>query len=291
MAENTLADHQFEVDGVVFGTGCPVEVERWHPGGWSWNTQDTRRPRQHGIRPGRDTRGSATWGFDAYVNGSEGPGALATLDELAAVWPTEELADEPGAMTALRYAVGGRTRRVYGRPREFDAPVDTPYLQGLIPITMNFVVMDPLVYDDREELVEVPLGMQTTGGLRSPLRSPMRSVYNAAPQQKAAVVGGTRPTWAIVEFEGSCLNPWLEVGTLWKAQARTALAHDDVVTIDARPQSRAATRRGGGGVPVSRATRLAEMLLPPGRHVLRFGADGGGSAVARVRWRSANHSL
>lgn len=292
-----LLDHQFEVDDVVFGAGRPIEVEKWLPNAASWRTQDKAMSRGDGVRVGRDLKGSAVWAFEAFANADDdSPGgaataALAAVAELGDAWPRDELRNQPTAVTALRYRINGRTRRVYGRPREYDAPIDTMYLQGLIPVTMNFLVTDPLYYEDTEESIEVNLVPETSGGLRSPVRSPVRSVYTSKPQQKAAVVGGKKPTWATVEIEGSCINPWVQVGSLWRVQAMTSMAYDDVVTFDSRPQSRSTTRRGAA-VPVSRNTRIAEMLLPPGRHAITFGSDdGGSSATATVRWRNAHGSI
>lgn len=284
-----MYDHQFAVGGVTFGAGCPIEVEKFRPNAASWRTQDKPMPRGDGVRPGRDYRGGSTWGFDAFTNGLRARDALDAIAELGAVWPTEELRAQPRAMTELRYALDGRTRRIYGRPREFDYPLDTRYSQGMIPVTMNFAVMDPLFYDDAENVIEVDLIPETAGGLRSPVRSPVRSVWTGLPADKRAVVGGDKPTWATVEFQGTCLNPWLKVGDLWRVQAMTDLVSDgpdDVITLDSRPSSRSTTRRGFA-VPVSRTTRVAEMLLPPGRHVVTFGADGGTLAKARLRWRNA----
>lgn len=286
-----LLDHQFEVDNVVFGAGCPVEVESWTPSAASWRTKDREISRGDGVRPGRDLRGVATWAFDAFTNGGDADDALSAIEQLGFVWPSEAIRSQPMSVTALRYAINGRTRRVYGRPREFDTPIDTLYLQGMIPVTMNFVVMDPLIYEDVEDSVEVKLVPETTGGLRSPVRSPVRSVWTSNAQQKAAVVGGSRPTWATVEFSGSTINPWVQVGNLWRVQAKTSMAFDDTVTIDSRPWLRSATRRGAA-VPVSRGTRIAEMLLPPGRHAITFGSDDAGSAAkATVRWRNANGTI
>lgn len=293
MAE--LADRQWELEGYVFGPGTDIEVEKFVPGRGSWRTQDKDRVRDHGSRPGRDRRGSGTWEFDLFTAAhvQELADAQAVAEALACVWPTEELIDTPGAMTPLRYRLGDRTRRIYGRPRNWDASPTTGIYQGLLQITADFSMMDPLFYDDREQsipfnFVPVPPG----GGVISPVVSPVTTTYSEAPAVVRSIdVGGTQATWLTLEFEGPTRNPWVEIDN-WRAQPMMTLLYDEKVTLDSRPASRGAVNANGGGIPVSRGTRLAQMRVLPGRHAVRFGSeDGQSSGGVTVRWRDAYREL
>lgn len=301
-----LLEKQFELEGVVFGRACPVEVEKFGPTPGTWRTQDKERARGNGVNFGRDYRGAGTWAFDLYTNGEDVHDAQAAAEQLAMAWPTDELVATPRAVTPLRYRIGGRTRRVYGRPRRWSAPPETVIDQGLLKITADFTVGDPLIYDDAEESRTFTLAAaDPVGGVRSPVRSPVLSRYTPSRvTEKAITVGGTVPTWATVEFQYGMTNPWIEVAPSepdpvtgkvkfagWHAQVLTTLLQNDLITMDARPWVRS-TVRESGTVAISRETRLLNMILPPGKHRVRLGSDDGSSTGAiTVRWRNAYREL
>src|SRR5690606_36874626 len=115
-----VIDGQYELDGYLFGCGQPVDVARMNPGPRAVTNQDAPVPGGHGRNVGRDSDDGPEWSFDLTVTGE---GAFDTLEGLREAWQAEGIAQSPGALSVLRYALPGRVRRVYGRPREF-VPVD-----------------------------------------------------------------------------------------------------------------------------------------------------------------------
>lgn len=288
-----LQDFQFELDDVQFGLDLPVHLDEsgFKPDMGAWRTQDFAHPMGDGGVPGRDYKEVSTWGFTMFANAEDDIGALAYTAELARVWPSEDLVKTPRALTALRYCLAGRVRRVYGRPRRWTAPPDNRLLNGYLPITADFAVFDPNYYDDAEQSEPFSLSAGTTGGggLRAPLTAPLRTTGVAKPQSRSIQVDGDRGTWPILEFKGGA-NPWVEIAG-WKCKVLRTLAWNETVVVDTRPWVRSSTLNGSYA-RLSRDSRLADMKLPPGKHAVRFGQDmSATNASVTVRWRPAHSSL
>lgn len=296
-------DFQFEVDGVVFGTnvgaGMWVEPDGFTPGAPDIRDQDVDNDDDDGTRPGRDRYGRSTWGWTLYSNAIDAASALAAAAQLRAVWPREEIRNTPGAVTALRYRIGGRTRRVYGRPRRWTPVPKTVVRSGKVDVVADFVVMDPRFYDDTEHsrqltLSEVPV---PTSGVVVPFTAPFTSLATSTSPGKVITVGGVLPTPVVLEFGGpnGVDTPRLEVPSAgWVAQVDQLIQPGDTVTLDARPWARSAVvASSGAAAQISpRVTRLAELLLPPGQHTLHFsGFDPSGTGRVTVRWYEAYPSL
>lgn len=289
-----LQEYQFEVGGVVFGLDAPVMVltSGFKPSGSSWRTQDFEHPQGDGGVPGRDYQAVGTFGFEMFADGTDEASALAQAAQLRNVWPAEGLVRTPRALTPLRYRLGGRTRRVYGRPRRWTPGPTTDLVNGYLDITADFAIFDPLFYDDAEESISFNMAEQTTGGggFRTPFRMPMRTVGVATPTGRAAFVGGDRETWPIIELTGG-INPWVEING-WRAKVVRSLNWDETVTIDTRPWVRSSTINGGFA-RLDRGSRISKMRLSPkGRNMVMFGNDSPLSpANVTVRWHNANSSL
>lgn len=283
---------QFELDGFPFGGGYgqPVRVEKFEPGDRALLTQDASLPGRPGRMMGRDTDDGPEWTFDLAVESRDGAAVYENLDRLRAAWkgPT----DTPGGLSVLRYALLGRVRRVYGRPRRF-RPLDVVAWADLtrLPVSCTFQLSDPLHYDDVEQSVSLGVVPASTGGLTFPIRFPWSTARSGAPSARFATVGGSAPAPVRITFHGPVSDPWVRAGG-WEVRLRGALAYDRSVTVDTRVFT--VLREDGASVAgmLAPRTRLADVRLPPGVHEVVFGGiDQTGTARVELAWRDAWWSL
>lgn len=306
-----LEEYQFELEDVVFGLDNNMgNVEgTFSPGRPELRTKDAVVEGADGARPGRDHYGASTWAWQLFADGQSAKEALQFLADLERVWPTEEVRLTPSAVVPLRYNLGGRIRRVYGRPRRFTPTPNNGLVSGTIGVAADFTVFDHRYYDDAEQssTVEIQATVRDSGVL-VPFVPPFTSRRGAGPKTTTITVGGEVPTPVVVVFEGPVLRPHVKVsGQLkptpqypqgrpwpgWVAEIPGAVLENDPVTIDARPWARSVTKASGGGVRTSpRVTRLHAMTLPPGTHTIAFtGEDPTGESSVTVKWHDAHRSL
>lgn len=288
-------DQGFELNGVLFGEAGSVLVESFSPGSDEWRTQDAAQVMGDARYFGRDFKSASTWTWNLGTNMRDEAGAMAVLEAVEAAWDREEVRSEPGAVCALRYRINGRTRRVYGRPRNCVPILDVRRFSGYIPITADFTRSDPLHYDDEEQSVALTMVAGSTGGLMSPLISPLTSVNDESKlgRDGQITVGGNSPTSVVIEIDGQVTRPYVKVEGLWTVTLETSIAGGDTVTLDGKPWVLSATRKNGGSVAGAiRGVRLSQLVLPPGEHQLTFGGQSSaGGARATVRWRAASKTL
>lgn len=293
-----LDDHQFEVDGVVFGLDAPMHVteDGFGPGAAAATLQRVKMASGDGQRFGKDTLGGATWQFKMFTNaegeswGEAEQAAWAAVEDLAAVWPRDELRENSGAVTTLRYRIANRVRRIYGRPNRFTPTPNNFSLTGRIDVVADFDTVDHLIYDDvlQSESVSIGPPLDPEAGLLVPFVGPFVSNPGNAPRQGKITVGGREPTPIWVEIAGPVLNPRVQVGGKLIEIVDT-VAGDDPVTVDARPWARSVTKRSGGGVKINaRVTKVSQLYLPPGEHELIYtGTDNSGTSSVTVFWHNA----
>lgn len=288
-------DQGFELNGVIFGQSGDVLVEDFQPGGYEIVDQDADVPMSDTTLMGRDVKRASSWVWSLGVNRDDEAGAYESLAALEEAWDAATYRSEPGAMCALRYRVNGRTRRVYGRPRRFAPTLDVRRLSGYIGIDCDFKRATPLHYDDAEESVTIGMQPSSTGGLLSPLVSPLTSVNDAGSAGRAGqiTVGGNAPATLIIEIAGDVARPYVEAVGQWRLMLESTINAGDTVTVDSRPWVLSATRANGGSVAGDvRNVRISQLTLPPGDHELIFGGTSStGGATATVRWRAASKSL
>lgn len=299
MATELTHDHQFELDGYVFGYDCPVETDPsgFQPSGTTIRSSDSELPTEDGSRPGIDRKGVDTWKFSLYTNCETEEEAYAALEAIKEAWDADDVRLEPGEVCTLRYRIAGETRVVYGRPRRFTPVIDNRSLSGMIPIQCDFDVMYPQVFEDELHTVTIPIGppIDVNAGLLVPFIPPVTLSAGASERKSEVNIGGNMKTPIILEFTGPiAAGASVQVGD-WIAELVDPVGpdEDDAVTIDARPWVRSATTRNGGGVRVSpRVTRISKMSLAPGRYAVTFrGEDPTVQARVKVSWRSARRSI
>lgn len=296
-----LEDYQFslipdanQLDEIPFGLDLPIEVEEdgFDPGGPEWVTQDGTNPITGATRFGIDQVTGGAWTFDMFVNSQEDSDALESLSSLADAWIHSPAAKIPGRVAALRYQLAGRTRRVFGRPRRWSAPLNNSLINGMILVTAEFKLVDPLFYDDAESSVTIPFVEDSVGGLILPVMMPAVS----APPGLAngnIFVGGNHEAYPIIRFVGPIVNPSLAWGNR-KLQLETTIDEGGWIEIDTQPWQLSIKRNDGASVPgvLARRQYLEDMTLPTGPQQLTFrGFSETGTAQCVVRWRGANSSL
>lgn len=295
-----LEDHQFELlasedfsEGAAFGIGLAVScnADGFDPGANDWLVQDQDDPFSGATRVGRDVRKGPTWTWALHVNMEDEEGALEALETLAEAWAPEE-SNTPGSVSILRYKVGGRVRRVYGRPRRFAAPPDNRILGGFVPVTADFKLVDALYYGDSVESVTLGVAYTSAGGFVFPVTFPVMTAPGGfTPGQ--AVVTGRRRTYPVIRINGPIINPEVQADN-WNLRLNATIAEGDWIEIDTRPWKKTIVNSSGGSVPglLSAQTSLRQLYLNPGSQSFGFrGISGEGTATCTISWYPAFASL
>lgn len=296
-----LQEHQFEIlptvdadEGVVFGLGSNISLDEngFKPGGTDWLTQDSENMGRGNTGFGRDLLMGPTWGWDLFVNEEDVPSAVAALGKISTAWRAREIREIPGAVLPIRYHLAGRTRRIYGRPRRFDAPPNNRILGGFVPVTTDFKCADAYTYDDAEQSVSLSLSATSEGGFVFPVVFPVTTLP-VGTQSDQAVVSGDADTYPVVRFYGPVAQPRL-VTNDWTLSLNTSIADGQWVEVDTRPWNLGVRRSDGVSLAgkLGRRQWLEDMRFAPGRHDLTFeGGSSSGGASATVAWRSAWNSI
>lgn len=293
-----LLNEQWELGDVVFGSGMPIDSEaQSSPGTYTWRTQDDSSPVGDGGRTGIDLIDPGSWNFQLFTNMEDEIGALEELARLALAWRADEVRKESGEVVPLRYRMANRTRRVYGRPRRFEAPLDNRLFGGYVPITCDFKTVSELFYSD-EEYVSPEVGslLPTTGGFTAPIVTPLTTETADVVRPYEFTVGGVMPTpYVLYEFTGPRTDAYLDVDGEYQVILKGTIPLGTTIIVDTRPWRMSIYRQDGGGMGnmLSRRTRLASLpALRPGYHTVSLGgSDPSGLSRARVRWREANPSV
>jgi hypothetical protein len=294
-----LKDHQFELltdadddSGVPFGIGLAVScnADGFDPGSADWLVQDQDDPFTGATRMGRDVRKGPTWTWALHVNRFSEEDALESLADLAEAWQHDDYSG--GQVGAIRYKVGGRVRRVYGRPRRFAAPPNNAILSGMIPVTADFKLVDPNYYADSPESITVGTTYTSLGGFTFPVTFPVETKPGGY-TTGSAFVSGRRKTWPIIRVNGPVVNPEV-IASNWTLKMTANIGEGHYIEIDTRPWKRTVTVDGTSFVPgaLSPQTRLRDLFLEPGPQSFGMrGISGTGTGNAIISWYPAYPSL
>lgn len=298
-----LDEMQFEimptadaVDGFKFGIHTDVSADDggFSPGDDDWTIQDSNSETDGHVNFGRDHLNGPTWSWQLHVNRTDTAEAVATLEAFRTAWRALHIRETPGEYLAIRYRLGDRYRRIYGRPRRFSAPPNNLIMSGFIPVQTDFRAIDAFTYDDEAEstLISLAITEAEGGGFTFPITFPFEGLPPGE-GNGSFIVGGSARTYPVVRFNGPVTNPTL-IHQNWTLSVNTEIADNQWVEVDLRPWKRTAFRNNGadarGGI--GRRQRLSSMKLEPGPHSLIFtGTSLAGGATAEVRWHSAHNSL
>lgn len=295
---STIEEHQFEIvtseeahDGFVFGIGATVSVEGegFDTGDAAWLTQNSENTRRGTRNFGRDVKSAKTWIWSSHINREDVEGALETLEDFESSWSPESLMLDPGEVTAVRYRIGGRDRRVFGRPRRFNAPPSNRILGGYVPVTHDFELVDSNTYDDLATTVMIPFASAPgLSGFEFPVIFPTLTLP-ADETEQAFFVGGTQRAFPVIRFYGPWTNPSITTDD-WTLSWTGSVPNGGYIEIDARPWHLTALNHSGasvtGGLP--KTLMLEDIWLAPKAQVqARLGGVAtGGGAYASVSWRN-----
>jgi hypothetical protein len=286
-------------EGAVFGIGREVSMDEtgFQPGSTDWATQDSESPQSGVTNFGRDRLLGPTWGFALHVNRTSATEALETLRAFRKAWHALQIRDTPGAVLPLRFRLEGETRRVYGRPRRFDAPPDNKILSGYVPITTDFKCVDGFVYDDVMTSASMLVGTDyadgtedTGGGFVFPVTFPTITLAPTV-RREQLTIGGDAPAYPIITFVGPVVNPEL-VTDDWALTLNYNIPDGQYVRIDTRPWRYTALLNGTASVAgfLGRRTRMSQIVLNPGRFEARFNGFSSSIGSCTVQWASTWNS-
>ncbi len=289
-----LAEIQWELDGLVFGAGCPLDVSDFAQGGPEIENGDVALPGQDCTAFGSDYHSGRTLTFELFTAAD----ARAAVQALEARWTTPQLRLEPRRVVPLRMRLpGGPPVLVYGRPRRFEVTAASLRRAGRIELLADFRCADSLFYDDSagERSVSLSLTAPDGAGITWPLHWPLAGAPAGAPageRQDTAQVGGSAPAWPLIDFRGPVTQPQLTVqDTGLSLRLDATLAPGETVTVDTRPWARTALRQDGASLSgYLRGAALADLQLPVGSTLLHYGrTDLSGQSSCTVRWRDAHN--
>lgn len=298
MAE--LREGEFDLDGYRFGTpeNAVIILEGgFDTGAPEVRAQDADNPVGDGGLFGRDYLSGPTWSFTLGAADPEAEDVYTVLEDLARAWRNPAVRTTPGAVSTLRFRRGGRTWRVYGRPRRFGlVPGDTAD-GAWAQVQADFKCEGPVMYEDEAQEVTVSLGQvtQTDPGL-------------VLPETLEWVLGGHGASGEVIAnvrtldpapFEVYIIGPAVE-GALSQISVHgpgfdielpgLALAPGEQVHIDTRART---ILKDGVSVAayLSRRSRLDACLLAGPSSLAFYGVDWTGTSRARFVWRATRPIL
>lgn len=290
-----LLEGQFDLDGYVFGARSdPVFLleSGLDLGAPDVRDQDAPHPSQDMLMFGRDLLTPQEWTFSLGVRDDAGD-VYRVLDEFATAWGAWTRRGAPGAQCLLTYRRAGRTRCVYGRPRQWQIETPRVLTHDFRIVTARFQLSDVRAY--AAEVSEMVLGTvhtSTASGVVFPVVLPQ--TFGSAPQARAGWVDVTSP--APVPFTVGITGPAAGVAsgfrvasTGWEIELPATIHPGQTLTVDTRTGVTAIN-----GTPVATAIGRASDLgarLMPGPQEVQFEADDPSASVqAYIRWREASTS-
>lgn len=283
---------RFRFDGIDFGDRLPLFVTEFDAGNTEYRSAEVERSQGDGLIAGRDFLGGRTWGISLCTNMNNLPDALTLESRLAGAWHNPKHRTNSLALVPLSYELGGRWRRVYGRPSRWAGINGNIYsVQGAGQIECDFKIYDPRHFDDRETVLRMSIVPPSTGGLMAPLVEPLSTVRSGADRVGYVNNTGTADTPLKVVFRGPITDPYVRAAAGWEIALKGTIAAGQSITVDSFAGT---VLRGNSPVAglLTRKTRLSSAVLPKGISDLTFGGvDPTGTAVAELRWRNAYYSI
>lgn len=283
---------RFRFDGIDFGDRLPLFVTEFDAGNTEYRSAEVERSQGDGLIAGRDFLGGRTWGISLATNMANLPDALSLESRLAGAWHDPKHRTKSLALAPLSYELGGRWRRVYGRPSRWAGINGNIYsVQGAGQIECDFKIYDPRHFDDRETVLRMSIVPPSTGGLMAPLVEPLSTVRSGADRVGYVNNTGTADTPLKVVFRGPITNPYVRAAAGWEIALKGSIPAGQSITVDSFAGT---VLRGNSPVAgmLTRKTRLSSAVLPKGISDLTFGGvDPTGTAVAELRWRNAYYSI
>jgi hypothetical protein len=254
---------------------------------------DSNPPMQDGLRFGPDFASGTTLNFSLGLDTSQLPDKFnangALVSGFRSCWDAAAVRRQSNTVTTLRYRLGSRVRRVYGRPRQF-APSNTAFAkQGYTSGVAAFQMLDQRFYDDIEQQVWINKIPTDARGFVVPFTTPLTTIRSTT-QEGALVVGGDATTWPVATIFGPIAQPVVEVVGVFKIGLNLTIPAGAAVVVDPRPWVRTAMNGSTNvaGALTAVTPRMDDMALPPGSYATKLsGQDLTGTSRALFAWRNA----
>ncbi|MGW2384400.1 phage distal tail protein [Streptomyces sp. NPDC001658] len=295
-----LADFQYDLGGVLIGTGTSVDViEVTGLGRPPVRDSDIDQPSMDGQFAGPDYWAGRQIQFDAAIRI---PGnAAACHDMVAALQAATDAAAVRlvgGQGMTLRIKRPGRpVKRATVRARKLD-PEYRQVIHGYVPLDVELLAHDPTFYADEESTTELPLGWLTGGGFAAPIVAPIfvQSGTVAADRPGWVTNQGDADAWPVIRVTGPCATVTITHVASGRSLSLPTLnlAAGRWIEIDTRPGHRTVTWDNGGNAStyLSAGSRIDLFTIPPGMSEMRWTAfDNTNSARMRLTWRDAYTAL
>lgn len=169
-------------------------------------------------------------------------------------------------------------------------------LSAAFGVTVDF--MDPWAYSLQEFEQTLDVAPGATGGMRTPVRFPIRFSRTPGARSRWATNEGTDPAPVTLQFNGPVTDPLVALEGHWTFRVTGTLAWDEYLVVDPRDRTalvfsttRADVRRAAYRM-IRSGSKFSDLLLPPGQHSLRFEAvDPTFQASVKVTWPSTYRSM
>lgn len=283
---------EFEINGYRFGAGHPIRIRGLQTQGLRWRPQDQDNPIGDGMNFGVDYATPNDLQLQIRVHGNNPDERFAALEEFRTAWQSDPSRSTSGALSVLRYARAGKTRRVYGRPRGDDVDEGALWSYQLAEGTASFTRSSHLFFDDHaQQSARLTLHASETGGLVFPIVFPWGTLPGG-PRRGQVHVGGSAPAPATVLIHGPVTDPVVTSGGWQVGFTGMRLAYDQSVTVDAMAGT--VLRSDGASLAgkLTRNTFLADVRMRPGAQEITYqGDDPTGTSWAEVSWHPATTSI
>lgn len=229
----TPAAWQLSFNGLLFGAGCDVAIEkitglRELP---PIRSGDTPRPRRHGSFGGRNLYAERIIHADLLIAAPVNP--IETV--VAAVGAAFGNIETPDQLLQLQFMLPGWTspRWLLARPTKGGYPIDVGYQAGYIKVPVELTCQDALIYDTAWQTVTTGIG-SPAAGLAFPAAFPASFGQNMGGGLRINNIGNeaTPPQFTIF---GPMTNPRLSLGSAFLG-FQVTLATNDQLYVDTGEQ-------------------------------------------------------
>lgn len=293
-----MKNGDFQLGNYVMGRDWPVFVSDFQLGQTADRSQDIEDPLSDARWFGRDQITPGVWSFKFSISNPAGTlpaaGVLDAVEDLTAVWRHAVDTNDPGSYATLFYTIAGRTRCVFGRPRNLAVDPSRNLEDGNVVGSAQFVLMDTFTYAEQLEQVELTLRQPPVGSaLALPAVWPVTTTVDSV-RQGIITPGGKAARYypEDITFFGPVADPVLTSKDWTVALKGVSIPYDGYIRVN--PRSRSVLWNSGGSAAgkLTRSTYLPDVMLTPGTQDLKFtGVDSTATARAVVRWRPAYYGL
>ena len=294
-----LQERQFDMNGFVFGSLADdviVLTDGFDPGSATMRDQDVQPTGSDRTLMGRDYLSTRTILLTVVIlrEGRDDSDVWDLLDEVAGAWRADDVRDDPGRVVYLRWRANGRTRMVWGRPRQFERRGQVVWDDTFVTAQMGFTLSDQTVYDG-----ESPDGFTLTLRLGSPAQSfwvlplelPWVPSLASSHSPNTLRNGNVRvPFQATFTADPAFATDGLVLS--WpggKLALRQPLLPGHTVSVDTRTRVQLVDGKPGKAFTLDSSV---DGTLPPGETVLSFYAGGmPTNATCVVTWRPGSAGI